>query len=314
MTYPHQNKVFLIGKESTVGTAVSATKNVGLIQDIGNNFAQEVIQSKGIGTITAQQVSTGLYDLGHSIAVHFQTGRLLEYVFGSVAHDTTSDDTKHTFSISKTPPSFTAESSESGDTDGYVKSVGNIIESAEISTELNGFLTLNVASKCLNAYGTGSASSYSALDLQKFPHQQVSISIDDTQATEVQNFSISISKTVERSGGVGSTIYQQIHPVDFEISFSGTLGFTGNTFQNLFFGGSTATETASPTAFNVVLDANNAVTLGSGRRELYLALNNCQFSTFNKVASVGSLIFVDVEGVGLFNTCYSTDNISSAQW
>lgn len=314
MTYPGTVKTVLIGKESAWGTPVSATKDIGLVTDVSMNLSREVIESMGLGAIDVQAINGGMVDVKSGVTVEFQHGRLLEYIFGTVAHATSGSDEKHTFTISSTPPSFTMESGNNLATDTTLTGAGFLVESAEFNVEMNKVLTLkcDLVGKTVTSSASASAAVLSTLPV--FPHPLVTIQINDVTATEVQKFSVKIVKKVERSGGMTSALYQQGHAVELHIEFSGTLGFQDKTHQELWLGGTTPAATANPTAYDVTLDAKNGVAYGSGQRALFLDLQSSIGSTFDEVASIGNLTFFDIAGKAVLKECYSVDNIASGSW
>lgn len=314
MTYPGVVKTVLVGKESTWGTAVTADKDIGIVTDISDNFSREVIESMGLGAIDVQHVTSGIVDVKSSVTVEFQHGRLLEYIFGSVAHAETTSDWKHTFTISNTPPSFTMESGNNLSTDTVLTGAGFLVETAEFSIALNEVLKLKVDVAGKTTASSDSASAAAIDTLIVYPHALCSVEINDVAATEVQNFSVKIVKKVERSGGLSSNLYQQGHSVELRIEWNGTLGFAAKTLQELWLGGSAPSGTSDPTVYDVTLIADNGTALGSGQRKLFLDIENNIGVTFDEVASVGNLTYFDIAGKGTLKECYNVDDISSGTW
>lgn len=315
MTYSSAMKYVLHGKESTWGTAVAATKDIGLIiQDVTTSIEREVTETNGISDIKTQKITTGVLSVSNSLSGDFQHGRGFEYVFGSVAHALTTSDTKHTFTIANNAPSCTLETGNDLTTDTTLTNAGMMIESAEFTVALNANfkVTYDFKGKTTTSSATGQAAVLSTLAV--FPHALCSVKIGGSAATEVQNASISVKKTLSRSGGVSSNLYQQSHVTELKISFKATLGFQNKTYQELVLGGTTPSATGDPAVTTFELTGNNGVTLGSGRREFRIYLDNCTFSKFDEKTSVGGLTFIDVEGVGLLNECFTVDNIASASW
>jgi len=315
LTFPSQAKYVLVGTEVTWGTEVATTRDVGLIiSDISHPLNREVKESKGISSIATQKITSGIFDPGVSFEGDFQHGRMLEYIFGTVIHATTGADTKHTFTISDNPPSASLEVGNDLTVDTVLTHAGGLIESAEVSISLNENLKLSVDFKGKTEASTSSAGTPVLSTLQVFPHALCSVEVNDVAATEIQSASIAINKIVERSGGVSSNLYQQGHGTDIGFEFTLSLGFTDVTFQELFMGGTAPAATADPTVYNILLQADNGVALGSGRREFSLKLENCIGTSFNEVTSVGGLTFIDWTGVGTLNECFSIDNIPSGTW
>ena len=90
------------------------------------------------------------------------------------------------------------------------------------------------------------------------------------------------------------------------------------TFENLtqyaLFLGST-TPQSQPTATGLEINANNGVTLGSGRREFNLQLTGVQYEEAGTPLTVGEVIFQNFTGTatGLgTNKCFVVDTVSSS--
>lgn len=308
MTYPSTVKYAFVGKESTWNTSVTADKKIGLIiSDINTPHSAEVIESKGVGAIDTQKVNSGIKSTSLDINGDFQNGRLLEYLIGSVSHNETTGDWVHTYTVSNTPPSATFEvgnSLSSGDTVQTLP--GMVAESGELSINLNENLRLSGTFQ-----GSGditpstTATSFSNMTLPVFPHALCSVSVNEVVADEVQSATISINKTVERSGGVGSNTYQQGHATDITFEYSATLGFTDDTFHTLF---------ANNTVHEFNITGDNGATLGSGQRKVSLTLENCTVSGLNETTSVGGLTFVEISGTGTFKEGSSVDDVSDTDW
>ena len=86
MSLPSTVKQVQLGTESTWGTEVATDKDCGLIvTDAGFSMTREVMESLGLGAIETQKITTGVFDPKYNLNGEFQHGRILEYVFGTVA-------------------------------------------------------------------------------------------------------------------------------------------------------------------------------------------------------------------------------------
>ena len=315
MTYTSTIGVFLIGTETAWGTAVTADKDCGLlISTITPGFEREIIESQSIGAIDTQKITTGAVGVSLSVEGDFQHGRLLEYVFGTVAHAETTDDWKHTFTIANDPTSLTAEVSLNSTTDTVLTHTGMLAETTEISIELNGNLKMTTEFKGKSTLSSDSSSGSTISTLPVFPHALCGVTLLGVVATEIQSASVSINKTIERSGGIGSNLYQQGHATELKCEWSCSLGFTDKSWQELMLGGTAPTATSDPAALGFILNADNGVTLGSGRREFKLTLDNCQTASFSQPIEVGGLVFIEASGSGLLSEMFTVDNITSVAW
>jgi len=305
MTFPSTSKYFLIGQEVTPGTPVSADKDVGLIQDVSEDFTSEEIRVKSISSIEDKEIQTGSNVYEQSLVMNMQHTRIFEYIFGSVSHAETTSDWKHTFTIANDAPYFTSESGESLTTDVVSTVAGNLIEAATLGFELNGVVTLDWSVKGLSATSGSSASAAVEDTGTTFPQGTVHVTINDVESAEVQSVSIEMPKNISQSFGSSSNDPQQSHATSLEFNWSATLGFTDKTYADLKLNNAT---------FDFLFNAHNGITLGSGRKEIYLELENCKTFSYNKVATIGNLIFVTIEGSGTLKECFGVDAISDANF
>lgn len=316
MSYPSPVKDVLFIKETTWGTEVAPTKDLGLlIRNVEYTWEREVIESLAIGAIETQKVNGGIFDPKIAIDGEFQHGRLLEYIFGTVGHVETTTDWVHTFTINDAPPSFSCEignNLSAGDTEGTA--TGMLIESAELSIALEDVLLLAVTTSGKTVATTTTAAAAVVSTLQNFPHALVDVKVNGSSATEVQEAKIIITKSVVKSGGMKSNLYQQGHAVSMKFEYYAKLGFSDATYHNLWLGGAVPSPTSNPTAYDFEIVADNATALGSGQRKLDLKLENCMGKTFKEITAIEGITYIEIGGHGTFKSCTNTDNISSAAW
>ena len=313
MTYPSTLAYLLIGKETTWGTAVTATKDAGLlITDTSPSIDREVMESHTISSIETQKVTSGIVDASFSVEGDYQHGRLFHFIIGPQTAVETTGDFKHTFTVADAPDSMTAEKGNKSTASTDWTSAGLLCESAELSIALNENLKLSSEwkGKTATAGTTGATAVISTLPV--FPHALCEVKINTTAASEVQSASISINKVVERSGGISSNLYQQGHATELKFEFTAELGFTDDTYHELAFGGASILATGDPTGYEFEINADNGVALGSGRREIKFVLENCITKSFSEATSVGGLTFITITGVGTFKELFTVDNITGA--
>jgi len=312
MSNPSTLGYLLIGKETTWGTPVTADKDCGLlITSVTPGFEREIVSTQGLSSIEVQKITSGTVGSKLSLTGSLQHARLFDYILGEASHALTGSDTKHTFTIDNAPVSMTGETGINASTDIVSKLDGLLCESAEVNVGLNKDLT--ISSNWLGAGLTNSASASSSVisTLPVFPQALCNVEVNGVAATEVQSATISINKVINRVAGTGSVDYQQGHATSIKFSFSATLGFSDKTYHDLLMGGTTPDGT--PTAFDFEILCDNGVTLGSGRREFVLGLQNCMGS-WDQAMEVEGIIFVEISGEGTFKECYSVDNIAAASW
>lgn len=306
MTYGSTASRYLIGKEDTYGSSVTPEKDVGIVTDVSDNNTRNVIRvPKGVGHRGNKSIETGTLEVGDEVTFQFQHGRILEYALGGVSHDETSGDWVHTFTLESTVPSFTSESSESGDNDSGTQKTGNIIDSFSLSIELNDVLKGEFSTVASAPSTVSTPESKVLSDLPVFPASQVTISIDDEEVDEMQNFTISLEGEASRSFGIGSDDAKQARSEGGSFTFNGNVGIKNNKYNDLINDGS---------KFNVELVADNGKNLGEGQRKVQLSLKDCILGDKTKSVSVGELTFVDIEGEGVLDVCETVDGISDTDW
>jgi len=305
----------MFAKEAAWGTAVTAGKDLGLIvTDSAVTWDREVMESLGLGNIETQKITTGVFDPKMTITGEFQHGRILEFVAGTASHSTVSSDEVHTFTITDTAPSASISSAVNMATDIDLTSAGMLLESCEISSEINGKVMLNTSWVGKTVAKDTSAPAFTQSTLPVFPHAFVSVGIGSGTASICQSASITFNKTIERAGGLGSNLYQQGAATEFKVEFAATLGFTDDTYHDLFLGSDTPAGTADPAATVFRLVADNNVAQGSGQRYMTVGLANCQMKGLNQPTTVGGLTFVEITGHGTLSEMITVDDIDAANW
>jgi hypothetical protein len=92
---------------------------------------------------------------------------------------------------------------------------------------------------------------------------------------------------------------------EFSIDFKATIGFKSK---------DEADRLLASTGFNVELDVDNGIAAASGKRQLYLKLENCQHETHDVAGTLGDFYYVTISGSGDFHSCYGYDNIVEGSW
>lgn len=305
MAYSSPMKYVLIGKESAWGTGVTADKNVGLVMDVSDSGTREVTESMSMSSISAQAIKTHSRDDKLSMSLEYQHGRVLEYAFGTVAHDETTGDWKHTFTVSNNPPSATIETGNDLTTNTVLTHTGMMVEALEINTALDQNVELKVdwSGKTFTTGTTSTAAVISSISPLAQP--DVNVTLGGETPLEVQELNIKVVKKVDKAHGLGSELAQSGKATELKYEWSAKLGFDSKVYHDMF---------ADNTPLTLILDAHNGVTLGSGRIELKITLDNCSIKAFDETATVGNLTFIDISGVGLLNEIFTVDNIADTAW
>lgn len=298
--------VFMIGQESTKGTAVTCDKDVGIVKDVSNNPTREIIESKSISDIKVVNNYEGNKEGAHSVTFEYQHGRIFSYIFGAPSHANSGTDYKHTFTVDNDPLTYTAQSGcNISTTDVGLQSTFCTVESAEISIEQNQILTIKVTSKSKFPTVLSTVPTHSTSTLTAFPSSKVGVYINSVRATNVQNFSIKVTKTLEVVHDLCSADPTDLEVVGIKVEFSGKLAFDASTYHTHF---------VSNNVTEVRLLADNGVAYGSGKRGMDLKLDTIVMGNMDEAASVGSVVFIDISGSAKFKSLDTYDNIAGASW
>lgn len=317
MAYKGIQNIVLFGRESSWGTAVSATKYIGALQSLKPSIDAGAKEHHGVGSYASCAVSSGLLNPKLSMDFLCTNGRFLEYfVFGgTTTHATTSSDTVHTMVAASALPSSTIEESyEAGGTDVVNKWAGFIADSCNLSLNVDGELTASVSgiAKDLDA----SATTASAAPTQnEIPIKGFSGSLNIGGAiTEVQSWTINISRNAKVLHGCGARVPAAGASHLLNVSFTARMGYSANTYDAAILGANTGGTTTQPTALSVTLGADNGVVLGSGKRAISVALTNCQYSSVSRDVPLNDFVLTDISGVGQLSTTTFTDGVTSGNW
>ncbi len=315
-----KHATLLIGKESIFGTAVSATKDVGLVQNFTPSDKRTIEEVYGAGSRQVQELVAAKSSISWDLDVNFQNGRLLEYVFGSVGHATTSSDTKHTFTIATTLPSMTIEDSFNSSSDEVFIYDGSKINSATISLGTNEILKLSVSGMSQGsstATGAASAAVISSLAVLHYKHSTLSTGTADSETSvgKLQTFNLNIENNIEEVDAAGTFVTQEMVEANLKIAFDFTIMFENQTEYDIFQGGTTPQQ--SPAKKGVEFNANNGVALGSGRREFSAQFTEFLYEEVGTPVNVGESVVQSFKGIATdigTNGVFSVDNIAGASW
>ena len=319
MVYVGKHSYVLIGKESTWGTAVSCSKDIGLVQTVTLSEDNSLRRLHTIAKRNANQILAGRYATTLSIEALFQHGRLLEYAFGSVTHTDGTTDAKHTFSEADTLPSFTMETGFNASSDTTLTFAGCKVNSLTLALSLEGQLTMR-ADLIAKTVATGTSASASVVSsLTTFPDYMATIKTGseggETALGNVQSLEFTIRNNLEPLGKLGSRLIQDLQANEREYEFAFTMAFSSKDEYERFLGGSSPTETSTPTIPSVIIDINNGVEADSGRRQIYIKLSNCSYSAVRTPVVIRGYILQDFTGwAESISEVYTYDNILSSNW
>lgn len=321
MTSLHnKNHTLLIGQESTFGTPVTADKDIGLVQSFSPTDTRTINKARSSGSREIQDLIAEKSVHTFDAEVLVNNGRIFEYLFGSVSHAETTGDWVHTFDVADTIPSFTLESSFNSTTDAVFIYQGCKLGSGTVALETNGKLKTSVSgiSQAPDT-STVSASAPSISDLQILHYKNAIFKTGtagaETKVGKLQTFNFNLDNGLIEVDDAGTFTVQELVEGDLEMTFDFTMTFENLTEYNLFLGGTSPQ--LQPTKQSAVFNLNNGVTIGSGRREFNLQLNNFLYEEASAPTTVGELVIATfkgtAEGLGT-DKCFYTDNISDVNF
>ena len=315
-----KNHTFLIGAESTYGTAVTADKDVGLVQSFTPSDKRILDEVYASGSRQVQQLVPGKVEFTHDYEVDLQNGRPFEYLFGGVSHVETTGDWKHTFSIESTLPSFTIESSFNAAADSVFIYDGCKTGSGTINLDTQGILkgTFSGVSQGVDT-STSSASAAVISDLAVLHYKNSTLSVgtadSEVNVGKLQTFNLVIDNELIAVDQAGSVEICELVASNFSMKFDFTMTFEDMTQYEFFLGGTSAA--VSPTKQSAEFNANNGVTLGSGRREFNIQMDDFLYEEAGTPVSVGDLVIASFKGTATdlgTNGCFYVDNVSNTSF
>lgn len=326
--YNNRYAYALIGLESaaTWGTAVACTKDLGLIQTITpqlNNNLQEVAT---IGQRNLSGIFGGTFSAKVSIEGFFQHGRILGYALGRPVdnttpadHANTTNDYKHTFVELEALSSFTLEDGVDGTSDVTNTYAGCRVDKLTLSVGKRGILTFKadlIAQKMTTGISAGTKV-ISTLATLPFYSAILSTGASGGEVVQgnVQNISWTVNNNLDPVESCESRLITELQPTrrQYEISF--TMMFKNKVEQELFMGATVTPATGTPTIPSMIININNGVTLGSGRREFYFKTTDAYYDTMDKPVVIKGYIMQNFKAKCISaNSCFSTDNITGANW
>lgn len=313
---------YLFGLESTYESAVSATKDIGLVQTFSQDADHDFSERIGQGQAKSIYVKAGQVTPKGNIEIEIQHGRPLEWAIfgGTTTHSTTSNDVVHTFVYANALPSLTCEygyKASSGATDFTNVATGLVFGNSTVSLDVKGVLKMrsDFVAQNLNFSGTTVPAAVVDTDVPLGGFEG-SVSIGSATAGYVQNWEWGVNRNAKVMAQQGSRMpaYGASHQMN--ITWKATIGLdvaNAAAFLSHVTGSSNSITSSAPADYAVILGASNGVTLGSGLRAFSLTLNQnqCKY-TLN--ANMGDFVTYDLNGSGTLGACTYTDAIASASW
>lgn len=310
----------LVGLESTYATPVIPTLDLGVIQSYSPNEENGTMLVAGSSSREAIDVVSGQYSISPSTNFIFQHGRIFSLLFGgTTTHAQTSSDWKHTYSIGDCLPSFTLEDGYTAGDGAGSRVAGCVVSDVEIKLDLGG--TLNITANIKGSKPTSIDGSLTPV-ISTIPAMSSYFSTLKTGDTgseaivggTVESMSIKINNKLLPVEGHSSRFKTGFVGDVVEILFDFTMSFEDMTEYQKFLGG-TSPDTGNVDSQSMIWQITNGVTLGSGRRELYVEFNNFQYSTYNRAVQLGSKVIQSFKGMATtISDFFTVDNISSSAW
>jgi len=325
MAIMHANgHTFLVGKESTFGTAVPGTKDLGLIQGSSPTDSNELEPIHATGDEEPQELLPVMFKSTNEVEFYFQNGRIFEYITGgTITHALTSGDTKHTFSLADSLPSFTYEDSFNATTDVVNEYAGTKVVSVDVSFRIREAVrvkasimskTVDISSASASAAVIDSIVPLAAYDMDL----KVGVIASEASVGLLQDATLTIDRATKEVEAAGSREIPEADPdATPPYKVVATIGFQNQTIYKQFLNGTTGTAPASTnwTGNSLILSGNNGVALGSGRVEISCTLRGVKVFNINKVVRVGEKVFATIEwhATTLYEL-FTVDDIAEAAW
>lgn len=305
-----------MSKEITYGTPTTPTKDIGLVQSFNPADKRILDEVYASGQRQVAEIVPGKVELTHDYEVNLQNGRPFEYLFGGVSHVETTTDWKHTFSIESTLPSYTIESSFNSVADSVFIYDGCKVGTGTINLDTQGILkgTFSGVSQAVDtSTASASAAVISSLPVLHYKHSTLSVGTAGAEVNvgKLQTFNLVIDNDLIAVDQAGSIEVCELVASNFSIKFDFTVTFENMIQYDLFLGGTAPA--VSPTKQSAEFNANNGITLGSGRREFNIQLDDFLYEEASIPVSVGDLVIGSFKGTATdlgTNGAFYVDNIS----
>lgn len=298
--YGSQQSYLLAGEESTFNTPVSVNKSLGFISNASIDANNNIIDVRSIGSREAEVLLGGQFEVNMTVDGTFNSGALMEMFFGQSTDTETTGDYKHTFidddgseTVANTILSYTIQPNFNSSSDVTLTLGGCKVNTLDLSMELGGVAEYSSEIFATDVDTGTTAGTQVSTTTTPLTFAQASISTGDEESesalSEVQSFNISFNNTLERVGGIGSRLTQEMVVGNLEVTGDFTMKFQNKDEFERFLGGSSAS-TSTPTDTGLIYTANNGVTLGSGRIEFYVKGADVQYESTNVAISTEGTI------------------------
>lgn len=315
----NQHHALLIKKESVFGTAVTPTRDIGLIETFGIDDNNNTLPVEASGQRVAAELADGQYTAMLRCGMKYQHGRIFEYVFGgTTVHAETTSDWKHTFAVGTSLPSMTLGHSYNLSTDAVrtfngVK-VGNLTVEYALGQPIR--IDWDGEAKSVDNSSTALTAVISSLKTLKSYHASLVYGTDDSESTvgKLESARFNFRNQLVRVDGAGSRESAGICADTLLIDFEFTMAFDDITEYEHFLGG-TSPAAGDITEKSLVFNANNGVTLGSGREEINIDLSVTKLVAHTESKQLRGKVMQTFRGQATtINDVFTVDSVSSSNW
>ena len=315
----NQHHALLMKIETAFGTATVPSRDIGLIETFSFDETNNVTAIDASGSREVQELSDGQYSGTTKCGMKYQHGRIFEYVFGgTTVHAVSSSDIKHTFAVGTEVDSMSLGHSYNLTTDQLRIFNGLKVNSLSVEYALGAAIKINWDGvfKSVDNTTTALTAVISAIPTLKSYHASLSIGTDGAEAAvgQLESFRCNFKNNLTRVDGAGSRESTAICADTLLIDFEFTKAFDSIAEYTIFLGGATPA-TGDVTAKSLIFNANNGVSLGSGRREINIDLAVTKLATHGEQKVLRGKVMQTFRGMATtINDMYTVDNITSATW
>ena len=291
-SYNGASSFILAGEETTFKTAVTPDKSLGVTASVDVQESNNLEEVRTIGDREIVAMIEGNYDASISLEGTMNSGALLEMFFGQSTDTETTGDYTHTFvdrgtlEVANNINSYTVSTNHDGSSDFVFTYAGvkcntleitcNVGESIKFSSEL-------VAATVATSTSLGTKVQTTTTPLA-FSQATLSTGDEGSESTvaQMQGFNLSLNNNIDVSDvrEFGSRTAADFVVKQLSTGGEFTVKFANKTEAERFLGGTSPQSGITDTG--IIFSANNGVTLGSGRVEIYVKLLGCKYESLGR--------------------------------
>ena len=315
----NQHHALLVKIESVFGTATTPSRDIGLVETFNFDETNNVTAIDASGSREIQELADGQYAGTLKSTMKYQHGRIFEYIFGgTTTHAVSSSDIKHTFAVGTEVDSMSLGHSYNLTTDQLrifngVK-VNNLTVNYALGQPIR--VTWDGLVKSVDNTTTALTAVISSIPTLKSYNSSLSLGTDGAEAAvgKLESFNCTFANQLTRVDGSSDRESQAICSDTLLITFEFTKAFDSIAEYTIFLGGATPA-TGDVTAKSLVFNANNGVSLGSGRREINIDMAVTKLATSGEAKVLRGKVMQTFKGNATTITdMFTVDDITEANW